>query len=307
MKKLLTTGEVAEMLGVSRLTVQRKFDRGELWGTRHPVTGKRFISRECVKKFMREFGLVEGGSDAVEKTVVICSPDEGFASLAAAGFASDDRISVETLTFGSDALVRCSKQQPDLLILDEELSDIHPADLLRSLKRMGLEDGLKTILCTKAGATGEYLEWGADACVGKEDLDETSVAISAYPLLELVEPDTMSTEPTEHQRRWPRFPVNIKAALEVYPLANRDERIVGEGIVRNISRDGACVSDINLSGSALPAEPFGIRVQLTDPPLAGWRAECKVIRLQFVEKLSAGVEFVEISDRNAKKLERLMA
>jgi len=307
MKKLLTTGEVAELLGVSRLTVQRKFDRGELWGTRHPVTGKRFISRECVKQVMREFGLLEGGSETQEKDVLICSPDSAFAAKVAEGFARDDRIRVDRVAYGADALVRCSREQPDLLVVDEELEDLRAENLLRAIRRTGLEDGLKIILCTRAGATGEYLEWGADACVSKENLDEASVALSAYPLLELVEPDSMSTEPIEHQRRWPRFPVNLKARLDVYPLARPDERTEGEGVLRNLSREGAYLTDIRLPGGSLPAEPFGIRLSLADAPLAGWDADCKVVRLQVVDRLSAGLEFVKMTDRNAKKLDRLLA
>jgi excisionase family DNA binding protein len=44
-KNFLTTGEAARLLGISRATVSRKYDRGILSGYKNPLTGERLISR----------------------------------------------------------------------------------------------------------------------------------------------------------------------------------------------------------------------------------------------------------------------
>ena len=51
-KRGLTTGGVARMLGVSRSKVERLFDQGVLTGWKHPIVGWRSIDRESVEAFM---------------------------------------------------------------------------------------------------------------------------------------------------------------------------------------------------------------------------------------------------------------
>ena len=54
-KRYLTSGEVAEILGVSRGTVSKRFDEGILDGKKNPITGKRLISPESLKDFMKRY------------------------------------------------------------------------------------------------------------------------------------------------------------------------------------------------------------------------------------------------------------
>jgi len=53
-KRGLTTGGVARMLGVSRSKVERLFDQGVLTGWKHPIVGWRSIDRESVEALAKK-------------------------------------------------------------------------------------------------------------------------------------------------------------------------------------------------------------------------------------------------------------
>ena len=54
LKKYITTGEVAKLLKISRSTVSRKFDDGDLQGKKNPITGERLISQTSLMEFMQK-------------------------------------------------------------------------------------------------------------------------------------------------------------------------------------------------------------------------------------------------------------
>lgn len=58
-EKFLTTGEVVGLLSpwMSRSTVSRRFDKGELAGMKNPITGKRMISYKSVRSFAMKYGI----------------------------------------------------------------------------------------------------------------------------------------------------------------------------------------------------------------------------------------------------------
>lgn len=51
----MTTGEAAEILGVSRSTASRYFDKRRLVGSTNPITGDRDISQASVLKLIKDF------------------------------------------------------------------------------------------------------------------------------------------------------------------------------------------------------------------------------------------------------------
>lgn len=53
-KRGLTTGDVSEMLGISKSTVTRYFNKGILTGSKHSLTGWRVIDLESVKALIEE-------------------------------------------------------------------------------------------------------------------------------------------------------------------------------------------------------------------------------------------------------------
>ena len=57
LKNYITTGEVAKLLNISRSTVTRKFDTGDLQGKKNPITGERLISRKSLMAFLQKYNL----------------------------------------------------------------------------------------------------------------------------------------------------------------------------------------------------------------------------------------------------------
>ena len=55
--EFISTGEAAKMLGVSRPTVQHHFDMKNLKGKKHPITGRRSVSRKSVLALMKRKGM----------------------------------------------------------------------------------------------------------------------------------------------------------------------------------------------------------------------------------------------------------
>jgi hypothetical protein len=132
-KKFYTTGEAAELLNISRSTISRKFDRGVLFGKKNPITGERMISRESIAAMMKQFHLPGEALALVRKRILVGTEEDRLWSMLQKIFAEDERIHLERVSYGGDVLVSCSKERPDLLIIDEELSDIPCAEVIRSL------------------------------------------------------------------------------------------------------------------------------------------------------------------------------
>lgn len=57
-QEYFTTGEAAKILGTSLFTVMRYFDRGILWGIKHPVTNWRKIHRDSIKQLAEKAGII---------------------------------------------------------------------------------------------------------------------------------------------------------------------------------------------------------------------------------------------------------
>jgi excisionase family DNA binding protein len=77
-----TTGEAAELCGVSQQTIIRNFDSGELKGFRVPLSAFRRIPRESLRAFMLANGIPTGPLDAIEPVVEPAgapAPDPGLA------------------------------------------------------------------------------------------------------------------------------------------------------------------------------------------------------------------------------------
>ena len=144
--KLLSTGEVAQLLNISRSTVSRKFDKGVLFGQKNPITGERMISRESLTSFVEQYNLTLDSLAIEKKKVLIGTSDELLFSLLQNIFSEGKRVQLDRVGFGCDVLIRCSKDHPNLLMIDEALPDIPSTEVIKSLRRLEENKDLK-ILC----------------------------------------------------------------------------------------------------------------------------------------------------------------
>ncbi len=304
-KEFLTTGEASKLLNISLSTVSRNFDKGVLTGQKNPITGERHISRESLATFMKQYNISTEPLTMGKKRVILGTSDEHFLSFIQKVFLGDQRLLIESMPFGGDVLVRCSKEQPDLLILDEELPDISCSEIIKSIRRMEEQKDLKILCGLRTENTTAFLQLGANEALVKENLDDALLAQKVYSLLDLPEEVPREGDLFEHQRRWPRISINLPAQIGVYNLKSPLHREQGKATLENISLGGAYLTQIRVDNAKIPAEPFRVLVDVDHPPLENWRAHCRVMRLQSNGFVTVGLQFVRLSKANRRKIEDL--
>ena len=303
-KEFFSTGEVAEILNISRDTVIRKFDKGILTGKQNPLTGKRYISRESLEAFMKQYELPLDGLALEKRKVLLVTADRGLISHLQETFSTDKRIMLKTAEFGCDALIMCARESPDALIIDENLPDIPSIEVVKSLRRSGEHSTLK-IICLSDTDNKILLECGADECLEKDKIErfrEESLAVKTYSLLDLAEKRPAVAKAFGHERLWPRKEIDLPANINFYPLKGPRQHNPGVARVKNISQGGAFVSRIHLERGIIPSEAFRAFLKIDHQPLSHWMARSKVVRLQANGFLEAGVQFVKISKQNLEKI-----
>jgi len=306
-KEYFSTGEVSQLLNISRATVSRKFDSGIFYGKKNPITGERLISRDSLLSFMRQFNIPLNGLDkTATKHLLVGSDDEKVQYLAQEAFAGDNRIKVSTVSSGYDALIACSKTPPDLFIIDNELSDISCAEAIKSLKRQDENTEMKILCCLKTHDVDVESKIEADDYFAKDTVVSETLAKKALNLLNIATESLVQGERFDHKRRWPRIPVDLTADLELYRVNNPDLHEEGNAQVDNISMGGAYLSNIYLKTGNIPSDSFGFILGIDQPRLKDWEAECKIVRLKVNGSLTAGIQFVNLSQENKNKISSLI-
>ena len=181
-KEFYTTGEAAELIRISRSTISRKFDRGGISGKKNPITGERLVARESLITFMKERNLPIEALVIEKKKVLVVTTDDELFSLIQKIFGEDNRVKAERESHGGDVLARCSKGKVDLLVIDEEFSDISSADAIRALRRQEEQKSLKIVCITGRRKAKNALQWGADEAFGRETLDQKELRRRLYKL-----------------------------------------------------------------------------------------------------------------------------
>jgi CheY-like chemotaxis protein len=298
----LSTGEAAELLGLSRSTVSRRFDAGVLTGKVNPLTGERVISRRSVLDLIRRHDLPVNPAAMASRRVLVASPDADRRGTLAGFFAHDARVHVTALAAGTDALVACGRDTPDLVILDEAFPDVAALDVLRSLKGGPDAQGVAILCAVRPDGAEAAQAAGADGILDAARLEHDAHRPLAYRLLGLPRTPPAGHPVAEYQRRWSRIPTHMAGRLFVYRTARPEALIRGRAVVDDISRQGARLTDLQIDGGMLPAEPFRLRLEIDEPPLTHWSAVCRVMRLQSDPPLELGVQFTDIADANLAKI-----
>lgn len=303
--EFLSTGEASRVLNISRSTVSRGFDQGTLQGKKNPITGERLISRESIIAFMKQYDLPLDASIIGKKRIMIGSSEEKFISFVQKALSSDQRLHVETVNFGGDVLLQQAKEKPDLLIVDDDLSDIPGADVIKSLRR-GEQPSESKILCgMKSQKMKQGADPGADESFAKDGTERIEFMQKVYRLLDIPEELPKETLSFQHLRQWPRLAVNLPAEIGVYSLRSPLKREPGKGVMANVSMGGAYLSQMHMDQTKLPGEPFRLLLQVSRSPLENMRVHCKVIRLQSNGSLSVGLQFVKLSKTTRSAIESI--
>jgi len=304
-KEYLSTGEASRLVSISRSTISRNFDKGIFQGKKNPITGERMISRESLINFMKQYDLPVEDLAVDKKRVLVGTSDDQLYSQVQRLLSGDGRVQVERVVFGGDVLMGCSKARPDLLILDEELSDIPTSEVIRSLRRIGDSQDLKIVCSAKSKNPKRCLEWGANEALVKETLSEDELAKVVYGSLNLSRELPEEDLNFRHKRRWPRLALQVPLKIGIYSVRTPYRRDSGSATMENISYGGVFLSNLKLEGGAIPCEPFRILLEGDQEPLKDWKAHGKVVRLQSNGTVTAGVQFTRVPKESMKMIEAL--
>lgn len=307
MADYLTTGEAAKLLKISRSTVSRKYDQGQLRGKTNPITGERMVSRESIVSFLKQYHMPVEGIEGGKKQVLLSSPDGPVREFFHGLFAGDSRIHFETADGGCEALVMASQRPHDLLILDEAVLDIACSDAIKTLRKAPGTSDLMILCLSTAPHRTDAEEWGASDALVRDGLDAEHTATVIHTMLGLAGTSDANLNSFEHQRQWPRVAVRIPVKISVYRTQAPRVRDPGEAMIEDISQGGALLSNIRTDSGSFPAEAFRIILESDAAPLKNWRAHAQVVRLRSGGTLTTAVQFVKISKPDLEKVKDLVA
>jgi len=116
-KRVFTTGEAAQVCGVSQQTIIRSFDKGRLHGFRVPGSKFRRIPREELVRFMQRNSIpLEAIEAGPERVLVIDASREAVRAVEALGGGGGENVRVAANAF--DAGYELSDFRPRLVIVD---------------------------------------------------------------------------------------------------------------------------------------------------------------------------------------------
>lgn len=124
-KTVFTTGEAAEICGLSQQTIIRCFDSGQLGGFRVPGSKFRRIPREDLIKFMKEHNIPLDALESDKIKVLVVDDDPDIVDLFVEALTKDGRFEVRTARTGFDAGVEANRFRPDIVVLDYMLPDVN--------------------------------------------------------------------------------------------------------------------------------------------------------------------------------------
>lgn len=196
-KKVFTSGEAAQVCGVSADTVSRWFDVGQLEGYRLGPGGDRRIPFENLRKFMISHGIPLDRLEANELRILVVDDDPYYLDVLPAALAKDGRYSVAVASTGFDAGAQVVEFEPHLIILDIHLSDADGRMVCERVKKRPETRGTRVLAISgflEDADTRELRDYGFDGYLKKP--------FSITDLLERVE-ELLKTAPTKTGRSKP--------------------------------------------------------------------------------------------------------
>lgn len=169
-KKVFTTGEAAEVCGVSQQTIIRCFDSGRLDGFRVPGSRFRRIPRSKLLSFMKDNGIPCQNLGGAKPRVLVVDDDEGVIELVKEVLSSTGEFEVATASNGYDAGILTERLRPDIILLDYMLPDINGNVVCDRIKSN--PETASTQIVIVSGAVNrqeieDLLEGGADDFLAK--------------------------------------------------------------------------------------------------------------------------------------------
>lgn len=122
--KVFTSGEVAQICGVSADTVSRWFDLGQIEGYRLGPGGDRRIPYGSLRTFMMSHGIPLERLEDREPCILVVDDDPYYLDIIPSVLAQMGEYKIVVASTGFDAGSQVVEHDPHLVILDIHLSDM---------------------------------------------------------------------------------------------------------------------------------------------------------------------------------------
>lgn len=193
--KVFTSGEVAQICGVSADTVSRWFDLGQIEGYRLGPGGDRRIPYENLRKFMLGHGIPLERLEEDEQRILVVDDDPYYLDIIPAILAKAGTYKVVVASTGFDAGALVVEHNPHLIILDIHLSDMDGRMVCKRVKSRP-ETRATRILAISGyvddDEARELKEFGFDDYLKKpftvEEMGERVSKLFQVPVAKLVRP-----------------------------------------------------------------------------------------------------------------------
>ncbi|MFO0492526.1 MAG: response regulator [bacterium] len=170
-KKVVTTGEAAELCKISQQTIIRCFDAGRLGGFRVPGSRFRRIPRADLIHFMQSNQIPTGLLDVPEcKRILAVDDDPRIIELMMDTIGRDRRFDLRTASTGFDAGMLVESFKPHLVLLDYLLPDINGQHVISRIRGNLALAGTRIIVISgaiKQADVDTLLASGADEYIKK--------------------------------------------------------------------------------------------------------------------------------------------
>lgn len=169
-KQVFTTGEAAQVCGVSQQTIIRCFDSGRLRGFRVPGSRFRRIPRGNLLQFIKDNGIPPEVLGARRPRVLIVDDDEAILALVEEVLKMDGSFDVETASTGYEAGIQTERFQPDVLLLDFMLPDINGNEVCKRIRENKSTASTQVVIVSGAVSRKEIegvLADGANSFIAK--------------------------------------------------------------------------------------------------------------------------------------------
>ena len=169
-KQVFTTGEAAQVCGVSQQTIIRCFDRGRLAGFRVPGSRFRRIPRKDLISFMQQNDIPTEALEDHKPRILVVDDDPAILDLIVEILGFEGRYELITATTGYDAGLLTERHRPDLILLDFMLPDINGNVVCERVRSNPGTANTRIIIvsgATDRSEIGDLFARGADDFIGK--------------------------------------------------------------------------------------------------------------------------------------------
>ncbi len=164
--EVFTSGDAAQICGVSADTVARWFDSGQIEGYRIGTGGDRRIPLGNLRKFMLAHGIPLDRLEENEQRVLVVDDDPYYLDIIPAILAKHGDYKVAVASTGFDAGALVVEHNPQVIVLDIHLSDMDGRMVCERVK------GRPETRSTRVLAISGYIDDGEARDLGKYGFDD---------------------------------------------------------------------------------------------------------------------------------------